>query len=647
MNKWYRLGDFVSKSLKGITPKYVEESDIIVLNQKCIRNNRIDYSFSRYHDSRKRFSQEKIVRKGDLLFNSTGQGTAGRCCFIRDLPEDKTLITDSHILILRIKDFYLAESFSYALYKEEALIQSFMDGSTGQGELDKVRLFNVQFRLPEKRNRKHICDFLGYLNEKIEINNKINKELEAIAKSIYDYWFVQYDFPTSKEYAASIGKPELAGKPYKTSKGEMVYNEQIRREIPQGWEDKELKDFAKTGSGGTPLKSKKEYYLNGNIPWINSGEVNEPFIVSARKFLTEEGLKNSSAKICDKGTILMAMYGATAGKVSFMDLEACTNQAICTINPQDDRLRTFLKFALEDMYEYLINLSSGSARDNLSQDKIKNLSFVIPEDNIIEKYDQLVNPMMLKILINLKQNHELGGLRDCLLPMLMNGQVTIKESYDEIDEQIDMAAEVETAYQRNSEFVDSLLFEQVNLYKEIAAIQLIEEETIGITHGKTGIQKTASNLQQIFKEKRLRHVEFEERPWGMFSDTIAQNIETNPFLFKHELDSGKKVYRVKPEAKKKLQTWIKLEENQDYVQTLNSLLTIYQEPFIKNDIYKIELLNTVYRCMSKLHTDNLDTIRTAMHNWPMIERKYKNKAEKFSERVTAKMIDFIKDKQLI
>jgi type I restriction enzyme S subunit len=189
-----------------------------------------------------------------------------------------------------------------------------------------------------------------------------------------------------------------------------------------------IKDFAETGSGGTPLKSKKEFYDNGDIPWINSGEVNKPFIVSAQKYITQEGLNNSSAKIFKKGTILMAMYGATAGKVSFMDIEACTNQAICAINPKENYYRTFMKLGLEDLYKYLVNLSSGSARDNLSQDKIRELKFVIPNNNLIEQFDKIVNSSMKRILINMKQNQQLTALRDWLLPMLMNGQVASTSS---------------------------------------------------------------------------------------------------------------------------------------------------------------------------------------------------------------------------
>ena len=119
------------------------------------------------------------------------------------------------------------------------------------------------------------------------------------------------------------------------------------------------------------------------------------------------------------------MYGATAGKVSFMDMEACTNQAICAINPFKEYYSIFTKYALEDLYYYLVNLSSGSARDNLSQDKIKNLKFPFPQDDLLKSYDEMIRSSFELILKNLKENNKLVELRDWLLPMLMNGQVTV------------------------------------------------------------------------------------------------------------------------------------------------------------------------------------------------------------------------------
>ena len=181
MNNWRRIDEIITYHGKGVTPKYVDESSIIVLNQKCIRNNSIDYSLARYIDDSKNYSENKLLKAGDVLINSTGQGTAGRVAFLKDIPNNKKLIVDSHILVLRTENFHESQCLAYSLYSIEPLLQTFLDGSTGQGEFDKIRLFNVQVNYSrDELKQTRISKVLSDLDAKIELNNKINIELEAI-----------------------------------------------------------------------------------------------------------------------------------------------------------------------------------------------------------------------------------------------------------------------------------------------------------------------------------------------------------------------------------------------------------------------------------------------------------------------------------
>ena len=172
-----------------------------------------------------------------------------------------------------------------------------------------------------------------------------------------------------------------------------------------------LGDIAKTGSGGTPKSTVADYYENGNIPWINSGELNNPFISSTSNFITQKGYDNSSAKLFPSQTVLLAMYGATAGKASLLEFEACTNQAICAIMPnQDILLPRFLKYKLDTMYNYLVGLSTGSARDNLSQDGIKALELCIPPLSEQKKIASVLSALDDKIALNKKMNQKLEAM---------------------------------------------------------------------------------------------------------------------------------------------------------------------------------------------------------------------------------------------
>ena len=306
-----------------------------------------------------------------------------------------------------------SELFVYYIFefiKKE--IQKTSSGSI-QDNINIDYLTNLQLMVPGKAYQDKIVELLSSLDQKIALNNQINEELEAMAKTLYDYWFVQFDFPDEN------------GKPYKSSGGKMVYNDQLKREIPEGWGVEKVSEIAKTGSGGTPKSTTAEYYSNGTIPWINSGELNKSIIISTTNYITEFGLENSSAKLFPADSILIAMYGATAGKVSFLAFESSTNQAICAVTLDDNRLKYYFKFFIEDLYLHLVTLSSGSARDNLSQELIRNLLMTIPDERVVENFFNLVDSYFLQITNNLKQNQELTQLRDWLLPMLMNGQVKV------------------------------------------------------------------------------------------------------------------------------------------------------------------------------------------------------------------------------
>lgn len=311
----------------------------------------------------------------------------------------------------------LADAFYLYSYLSQLDLSNLDSGST-LPSMTKSAYESIVVKLPDLKIQKAVATILFNIRKKLETNNKINQELEAMAKTLYDYWFVQFDFPDQN------------GKPYKSSGGKMVYHPELKREIPEGWGVAKVEDIAQTGSGGTPKSTNVSYYSNGEIPWINSGELEQTVITSTSNFITEEGLNNSSAKLFPSGTILVAMYGATAGKVSFLTFEASTNQAICAIMLTDIRMRYYLKNVIEDLYQYLVKLSTGSARDNLSQDMIKNIKVVIPSNDILDRFYDFSNNIIKEITKKQQENEQLTQLRDWLLPMLMNGQVKVDNYTD-------------------------------------------------------------------------------------------------------------------------------------------------------------------------------------------------------------------------
>ena len=161
--------------------------------------------------------------------------------------------------------------------------------------------------------------------------------------------------------------------------------------LPQGWVECELKNVFDTSSGGTPKRGNPAYY-GGNIPWLKSGELNNGIVTEAEEYITEEGLKNSSAKLFPRGSLLIALYGATVGKLGILDFDSTTNQAICCIYQNKYYDRDFLFYYLLFKKEYLVNQGKGGAQPNISQEIIKALRIPVPPLNeqkrIVEKIEE-------------------------------------------------------------------------------------------------------------------------------------------------------------------------------------------------------------------------------------------------------------------
>ena len=152
-------------------------------------------------------------------------------------------------------------------------------------------------------------------------------------------------------------------------------------DLQKAWNKVKIADVFQTTSGGTPKSTNAEYYEGGNIPWVNSGDLSEAYITSPRRFITPKGMENSSAKLIPAGSVLVAMYGATAGKTSLLKIPATLNQAICAILPKENYSMQFLKYKFDSLYKFLVGLSSGSARDNLSQQGIGELELSFPDQD--------------------------------------------------------------------------------------------------------------------------------------------------------------------------------------------------------------------------------------------------------------------------
>ena len=327
----------------------------------------------------------------------------------------------SDVLVFRAKEGH-SPSFLYAVLLQDSFFDYVMQGAKGSKmpRGDKAQI--MDFTIPDMslENQKKIANILSSFDSKIELNNKINKELESMAKTLYDYWFVQFDFPNEN------------GKPYKSSGGKMVYNQELKREIPERWEIGCIGDYCKS-TGGFAFKS--SWWTEKGVSVIKIKDIQENYTIDISN-LSKVDLSNK--KIDDKfkaeaGNVLIAMTGATVGKyaiVPITDNSIYINQRVGYFNLGKEPTKKLPYFinSLNQSYfrEMIFTLASGAAQPNISNEQINNIKLLIPKKDIVENFNNKLSSFYKLILNNQQQNQELSKLRDWLLPMLMNGQVRVK-----------------------------------------------------------------------------------------------------------------------------------------------------------------------------------------------------------------------------
>jgi type I restriction enzyme S subunit len=430
MNRNNKIGDFVHSHSKGITPTYVEKSSLLILNQKCIRNNRIDYSFAQYCDSTKNLPKAKIVKKGDVLINSTGQGTAGRTAFVKEVPEDIILTVDSHVLILRFESYEIARSINYLLYQNEKLIQSFLDGSTGQGELDRVRLFNLAVDFPEdKVNQEKIVKFLELLDNKIDLNKKIIEELECLSNQLYNYWFVQFEFPNNEN------------KPYQLSGGKMVWCDMYQGEIPEGWKTLKLSDVVTAGKNGDWGQDVNTGNYQLKVNCIRGADINGIMGLEDCNAPIRYILEKNNNKFLDAYDLIIEISGGgpnqSTGRLAYLTNETFdrfSNNLICSNFCKAislNEIKYFYNFIhhWNFLYQNKIFFSyegKTSGLKNLLLDSVlETCHIVLPTLDIAEKFFSIRSRYEKIKQKLLSENLELNKFRKTTTPLLMSEEIKI------------------------------------------------------------------------------------------------------------------------------------------------------------------------------------------------------------------------------
>ncbi|OGS91836.1 MAG: restriction endonuclease subunit S [Gallionellales bacterium GWA2_59_43] len=324
-----------------------------------------------------------------------------------------------HDTTLWVKDFK-GNDPKFIYYFLKTLRLERLDSGSSNPTLNRNFVHQLDANKPDPKVQRKIAAVLSALDAKINCNNRINAELEALAKTLYDYWFVQFDFP----FDFAQGRPDANGDPYKSSGGKMVYNATLKREIPAGWKDSNILAVADLLGGGTPTKKKPEYW-SGDIPFFTPTDADGTiFKFSTADYITDAGLKGSSTKLFGTHTVFITARGSV-GRLVLAGVDMAMNQSCYALRAKPGISYTYLFFLAKELIHHLQVKSSGSVFDSIVSNDIELTNLAIPKSEVIEKFAAVVEPAFEKIANNTKENQHLTQLRDWLLPMLMNGQVTV------------------------------------------------------------------------------------------------------------------------------------------------------------------------------------------------------------------------------
>lgn len=401
MAKWLEktLGEVTAFIAKGIPPKYTEEENentIRVLNQKCNRNFEISYSESRIHDcGKKKVPEDKMLRAGDVLINSTGTGTAGRVAQMIEVTVPTTI--DGHMILIRPSEELDPIYYGYAVKSFESQIEGLAEGSTGQTEINRRRLQDeVIIRYPsDKLVQRNIGSFLANIDEKIKTNTEINKNLEQ-----------QIEMVLLKTINDTDTQP--------VKLGDYLY---IKGRI--GWKGLKKSEYL-------PISNYR--IINGESLTLSGIDWNKAGYISAERY------EESPEIMLSIGDILLSKDG-TIGKIGYVDkLDAPTSVAsgIFVIrNTRQSEISTqFIYYLLKSKLfkAFIASRTEGSVIPHLYQKDFMEFEFQLPSPDDMKIFDDTTADMFSLVFSNLNENERLIHLRDSLLPKLMSGELDVSDT---------------------------------------------------------------------------------------------------------------------------------------------------------------------------------------------------------------------------
>jgi len=400
------------------TPAWTE-SGVVVLRNQNIRTGRLDLSEPSYTDEDHYLDRIRRAAptEGDLVI--TREAPMGEVCMI---PPGLRCCLGQRMVLLRpdrrqIEPRYLL----YALQSKEVQHEIGVNEGTGSTvsnlRIPLLEALPIPMRpLSEQRAIAHI---LGTLDDKIELNRRMSETLEAMARALFKSWFVDFEPVRAKAEGRDSGLPKALTDLFPDS-----FEDSQLGGIPKGWRLSRLGGEVETLLGGTPARNEPTYW-GGDIPWINSGRVNEFRVVEASDFITREGLEASAAKLLPLRTTVIAITGATLGQVSLTEITTCANQSVVGVLGTDVAPSEYLYLWVREHIYRLVANRTGAAQQHINKNNVNELPLLCPRDRVVRAFVAAVRPAFDRIRTSCLEQRTLAALRDSLLPRFISGAMRV------------------------------------------------------------------------------------------------------------------------------------------------------------------------------------------------------------------------------
>ncbi|EEZ4360253.1 TPA: restriction endonuclease subunit S [Escherichia coli] len=448
-SKWVhaKLGDYIDSNLGKMLDQNKNKGDFHpYLGNSNVRWGYFDLENLSLMKFEEHESDRYGIRKGDLIICEGGE--PGRCAIWEDDVPNMKIQKALHRVrpLPGLTSEYLYYWFLY--FGRTGQLDAYFTGTTIKHLTGKA-LSELPIEIPPIDEQKHISMVLGSLDTKIKANRKINKTLEQMSQTLFKSWFVDFDpvidnaldaanpIPEALQSRAELRQKVRNSTDFKPLPAEIrslfpsEFEETELGWVPKGWESETFDSFCDLiQSGGTPSRKETSFWDGGTIKWLSSGEVKGKIVLDTKEKITDIGLLNSSSKLWEKYTTVVAMYGATAGEVCIIGDKMAANQACCGLYS-----KTFPFFVYNfvcNKANELASKATGSAQQNLNKLIISTTKFICPSNDIITIFEDNVTPLFMKWFSNSSENNTLTALRDTLLPKLISGELSVEDLPDHI-----------------------------------------------------------------------------------------------------------------------------------------------------------------------------------------------------------------------